>query len=229
MLDKTSPQNTQSMESVTESQKQTIATENPNQPSTQTTEPKNLSTDSKQKSEAVTFSENACNFCEFTHEYLRQYIELADQKAAFLFAIVSAIPAYIITSKISPFAVPFNWDISNWAHISGKASLFLFLISSIACILVVLPRLRQKNNPGLIFWEEIVAVNSADDYAKMICNNNAQDASYEIATHAYSLASVCNRKYFWLKIGMYTALAAFSFFAYYLWPILPTLAKVLTQ
>ena len=227
MPDKISPQVSQPPESFTEPQKQTIVAEIPVQALAKTTENKIKSTDSKQETETITFSENARNFCEFTHAYLRQYIELADQKAAFLFAIVSAISGYIITSKISPFAIPIKWDLPlNWVHISGKASLLLFLISAIACTWVVLPRLRQNDKHGLIFWGEIVAVNSADEYAKMVGNSKDQATSYGIATHVHMLAVICNRKYFWLKIGMYAAFIGLILFSFYLWPVLPTVAGV---
>ncbi len=230
MPDKILPNDTQLSKSGPETHGQTIVEENPAQAPAKTTENKIKSTDSKQETETITFSENARNFCEFTHAYLRQYIELADQKAAFLFAIVSAISGYVITSKASPFAIPINCNLPlNWVHISGKASLLLFLISAIACIWVVLPRLKQNDKPGPIFWGEIVAVNSADEYAKMVGNNKDQATSYGVAMHVHTLAVICNRKYFWLKMAMYAALVGLILFAFYLWPILPTIAGGATQ
>lgn len=230
MPDKILPQVAQTQDSVSGPQKQTIVAENSVQTPGKITENKIKPTDSKQETETITFSETARSFCEFTHEYLRQYIELADQKAAFLFAITSAISGYIITSKVSPFVNSINWHLPfNWPLIAGKTSVFLFLISALSCIWAVLPRLKRNEKPGLIFWEEIVAVDSADKYAKMVGNHNDQSMSYEIAAHAHTLAGVCNRKYLCLKVGMYTAFAGLLLFAFYLWPILPTIAGGATQ
>lgn len=185
---------------------------------------------SRQKEDSESNSEATRGFCEFTHEYLRQYIELADQKAAFLFAIVSAISAYVLTSKFSPFVKPFQWSTPvEWLQLSGKTSVILFVISAVSCILVVLPRLWRNPKPGLIFWEEIVAVESVEKYAEMACNQTDQSASCEIVNHAYALAGVCKRKYFYLKVAMYLAFLGFILLALYLWPLLPTIGAALDQ
>jgi len=230
MADKISRTDTQLSESVSKTDHQAIVGDSPDQISIKTPENKSLPADYQKKTETFAFSETARSFCEFTHEYLRQYIELADQKAAFLFAITSAVSGYIITSKVSPFVNSIDWQLPlNWSLMAGKASVLLFLISALSCILAVLPRLKRNERPGLIFWEEIIAVDSADKYVKMVGNHNDQSMSYEIAAHSHTLAGICNRKYLCLKVGMYVAFAGFLLFAYYLWPILPTIAGVATQ
>lgn len=74
----------------------------------------------REKEDVDRTSDGIRGFCEFTHEYIRGYIDFADQKATFLFAFVSAITAYLLTSKHSPFVTDIVWAWPpDWRLLSG--------------------------------------------------------------------------------------------------------------
>lgn len=205
-----------------------ITSINPNSPTEAS--PPDLGSPSRQKTEGEDTSESGRVFCEFTHQYLRQYIELADQKAAFLFAVVSALSAYAVSSSFSPFANPAIWCWPpDWHHFAGKISIFLFFFSAFFCILVVLPRLWPNPQPGLIFWEDILAMPSQEKYVETACSQTSQTASCQMAKHAYTLAGVCKRKYLLLKLAMYSALLGLILISIYLWPLLGKIALLASQ
>lgn len=166
---------------------------------------------------------------EFIHQYLRQYISLADQKAAFIFTISSAIVAYTTTSSFSPFKAPCICPITF--HIAcGYISILLFILSALASVAVVFPRLSQitQQHKGLIFWEEIRNFSSAEEYSAKFIKLTKQDTLKEISTHSYILAGICKNKYFALNGAMYLAAGAFIFWLLYLYPILSKLSSNVT-
>src|ERR1041385_7624583 len=94
-------------------------------------------------------------FPEFIHEYLSDHIELADQKAGFVFAAVSAVLAYLVTKDVlSPLK---SW-LTTGTPPKGSDCLVLIAIlvlwfSAMFSIWVIAPRLwgKRSGNGGFIF------------------------------------------------------------------------------
>src|SRR5437773_7032350 len=65
-------------------------------------------------------------FPEFIHQYLSDHIELADQKAGFVFAAVSAVLAYLVTKDVlSPLK---SWLTTRTGLKSGDCLVFLAIL-----------------------------------------------------------------------------------------------------
>lgn len=167
------------------------------------------------------------NFSEFIHHYLRQYINLADQKAGFVFALSSAIFVYIFLAKFSPLKECFVACPLNWHGIWGYLALTCFFLSSAFCVWVVLPNLNKgkPKTSGFIFWEEIKKFANSTDYFEKISKQTEREILKSKTDHVFILAKICSEKYLFLKIAMYFFVVGFIFLLLYLWPILPTLTE----
>ncbi len=149
---------------------------------------------------------------EFVHQYLRDYIALADQKAAFLLAAVSAFLAYAIGEKaLDALGKPF----SAWSLVSvvGLLACLALMGSALIAIGVVIPRLARhmpNNTAGLIFWRDIAARRDAQDYAKALEALSSAEASRQIRLHCFALAMICQKKYQVLEWGIWAGAVGFG-------------------
>lgn len=148
-------------------------------------------------------------FPEFVHQYLRDYIALADQKAAFLFAVVAAIIAYLVEQK-APLA-PITSGTWTWVGVLGLLAMAVLGITAGFVIATVVPRLKRglRSKPGLIFWEDIAAHPSADDYAAVIRQMSKSQTSDQVRAHCYVLAQIARHKYDHLNRGIITGIVGF--------------------
>jgi hypothetical protein len=133
----------------------------------------------------------------FVHQYIRDFIKFADQKAAFIMAIASAILAFLIKqdahkSLLTPIR---DRGLPEWAAFS---SLLLIAIAALLALLVVLPRLSSKGK-GIIYWKGILLTNSSANYAAKIQTLDDDKLVRAILDHTYELAEIADRKYELLK------------------------------
>jgi len=156
---------------------------------------------------------------EFVHQYLRDYIEFADQKAGFVFAAVSAILAYLVSKDallplkawFSASTVPRGSD-----YLSLAAILFL-LLSAIFAIRVIAPRLSgsRPQRKGFIFWKDICAFSNAEAYSRHLVKLTVAEASSQVREHCHVLAQICDHKYSRLNWAIW--LGGIGFIATVLW------------
>lgn len=144
-------------------------------------------------------------FAEETHQYIREYIRLADQKAAFYFTGATAFLAYL--SKQGAFAL-FSSPISQWKPTTYLASLSAIglLGLALACIFVITPRLAGSKR-GIIYFSAIAEYESSSDYSSDILNKNANDLINAKLCHGYDISRVCSRKYAHLLWGQWLGAA----------------------
>ena len=134
------------------------------------------------------------DFARHTHNYICENIKMADQKAAFIFAISSALLVFLFRKEIHyKWLKPLNaWILSDF--IAFLAMMFL-AFGIIMAFLVVKPRLT-KTHEGYIFFKSIKSkFSSANDYAAYVYTQNEIDLNNAILKHCYDLSLVCTNKY----------------------------------
>lgn len=151
-------------------------------------------------------------FAYFVHQYLRDFIKFADQKAAFVMAIASAILAFLIKQGAhKSLLIPIrNRSFSEWAALF---SCLLIALAGFLALLVVLPRLGGKGT-GIIYWKGILQSRNSVEYATRVRTTHDDRLIGHVFDHCYELAGIANRKYEILKwaiwIGAIGCLAAAS-------------------
>jgi len=140
-------------------------------------------------------------FAEETHQYVREYIRIADQKATFYFAGSTALLAYL-----HKLGVTNSWITNPKAW--GLVDMFAFwatvglILSTIACLATVMPRLNGSRR-GIIFFAAIREYESSRDYASEVMNQSSTELCEAKLRHAYDLSGICKNKYDVLKWGQW--------------------------
>lgn len=149
-------------------------------------------------------------FARFTHEYLREQVMFADQKAAALFATATALLAYQrergVIDALQRGSVA-TGGIGWWA---GAASVALLTATALLAMLVVVPRLGATRNDGLVFWRGRSSQIGQTAYASEVAGLTIAGTAAEVARHAHDLAVVCRAKYDVLSFAMNVGAFAFA-------------------
>jgi Family of unknown function (DUF5706) len=140
-------------------------------------------------------------FASLVHQYLRDFIKFADQKAAFIFAVASATFAFLVKqgaykSLLIPIA---GRGFPEWA---AFLSCLLVGFAGLFSLLVVLPRLRGQGD-GLIYWKGIVKSGDVSNYLSRIQQFRDGQLTNVVLKHCYELAQIADRKYELLKWAMW--------------------------
>lgn len=128
-----------------------------------------------------------------TQDHLNKYIAGADQKASilltgqFAFLGLAATAAKDIIKTTGP---GFYW-LSTGTAAAGIAAAFL-------AIVVIYPRTPSLEK-GFIFWGNITAHNSAQDFQEAFNELPNSDIGDEVVTQNYMLAKVADQKYKYLR------------------------------
>lgn len=141
-------------------------------------------------------------FSEETHQYVREYIRLADQKAAFFFAGATALIAFLYKADLVQQFVkpPTEWvfvDMLSFVATFGLA------ISVLACLATVFPRLKGSKR-GLVLFSAIAEFESRKEYATDVLQREISELIEAKLCHVHDLANICGQKYTALKIGQYS-------------------------
>lgn len=132
-------------------------------------------------------------YAEEVHQYIREYIRIADQKAAFFFAASAALVAFLEKQGYLAAWISDPRELQPENVAAFVAALFLF-ISIAACFLVVRPRLAGEAS-GVIFFNAVANFRSQQSYAEAVAQLTPSDLCEEKLKHAYELARVCRMKY----------------------------------
>ena len=140
-------------------------------------------------------------FAEEIHNYLREYIRNADQKATFFFAAATALLAFLNTR-----GGPSRWlkNVQTWSMVDGLSFVaMLFLALSAGVLLsVVFPRLKGSRR-GIIFFNAIAEYDSGQEYAANVLCQSTSDIVAAKLHHTFDLSKVCVAKYRVLRIGFW--------------------------
>lgn len=140
------------------------------------------------------------DFAEAVHNYIRQYINLADTKAAFTFTVTTTLLAFLYQQGVSSRWIkpPSTWgpgDILGFIAMLGLAG------GSLVSLAVIVPRLKGSKR-GYVFWNAIVEFDSAANYAEEVLRRSSNELVKAKLEHCYELASVCTRKYRTLNLAI---------------------------
>jgi hypothetical protein len=140
-------------------------------------------------------------FSEETHQYVREYIRLADQKATFFFAGSTALLAFLHKLELTNIWIsnPKTWGLIEVLALTATLGL---IFSTICCLATVVPRLKGSRR-GLIFFAAISEYESAAEYASDVMKQGASALCEARLRHAYELSAVCKRKYSVLICGQW--------------------------
>lgn len=140
-------------------------------------------------------------FAESVHQYVREYIRLADQKAAFLFTGATALLAFLYKNDGSArWLKPImQWNILDTITFLAMTGLALGVLLA---LLVVTPR-TSGSRRGYLFWEAIAEYDSARQYADEVMQLTSATLVQVKAEHCFDLARVCRSKYRMLRAAMW--------------------------
>jgi hypothetical protein len=127
------------------------------------------------------------------HAYVREYIALADQKAAVLFTVVAGMLAYLQTQNAARrwMVDPRTWGILELLSFAAMVGL---LCGSIGALSVVVPRTRGSKR-GLVFWGAVALHRDAQEYADRVVRMDGPALVRAKLEHSHELAVICRRKY----------------------------------
>jgi hypothetical protein len=140
-------------------------------------------------------------FSTHVHQYLREYIQLADQKAMFFFAGSTALLAFLFRSDVSSrwLKPVMTWNILDLVAFVAMAALG---ISAVVAMWVLIPRTNGSRR-GHVFWDAIAEFQNSRAYADDLSQLTAATLAQLHAEHCHELALVCRKKYKVLKAGLW--------------------------
>jgi hypothetical protein len=141
-------------------------------------------------------------FAEATHQYIREYIRLADQKASFLFTAATALLAFLYKNEVSvKWLKPvMQWNILDMVAFVAMTALTLGVLFA---LWVVIPRTAGSRR-GFLFWEAIAEYDSGRQYSDELRSLSAATLCQIKAEHCFDLARVCRTKYQILQAAIWT-------------------------
>lgn len=132
-------------------------------------------------------------FAEATHQYIRAYINAADQKATFFFTGATALLAFLYRINVSG-----RWlkPVMDWNIIDAVSFIAMVALAAgaLSALLVIIPR-TPGSRRGFIFWEAIAEYDTGRHYADELSMLSPASLFQVKAEHCFDLAGVCRRKY----------------------------------
>jgi hypothetical protein len=142
-------------------------------------------------------------FAEETHQYVREYIRNADQKAGLFLAAATTFLAFLYSKGTSGrwLKAPDLWGFGDMLSFIATAGLAI----GAACLLgVVLPRLIGSRR-GILFFNAIAEFESAREYSDDVASKVLADCIRTKLQHTWELAQICRQKYQLLRWGCWIA------------------------
>lgn len=151
--------------------------------------------------------EGRWKLAEETHQYVREHIRLADQKATFFFAGSTALLAYLYNHGLTNrwFIQLTTWGFADMLSFLATVCLIL---SALACIMTIMPRLKGSMR-GLIFFAAICEYDNSQAYVNEVMRQNLTELCEAKLKHTYELSKVCTKKYDILRWGQWLGSAGF--------------------
>jgi hypothetical protein len=135
------------------------------------------------------------DFAEFHEGYVSRYIELADTKASWAFAIAAGAIAFMAGNDHIRAMLGGDW---NSAFVLVLTTSMLLLVSSVFSFLVIAPRLGNSSGEGLVYFGAVAQMKSAEAYVRAISSHTEAQMTEARLKHCYELSRICTRKYEYL-------------------------------
>ncbi|NIJ79614.1 Pycsar system effector family protein [Xanthomonas cannabis] len=149
------------------------------------------------KREPAFLAEPHQKFVDSQQSYISAYIQLADTKAAWAFAISSALAAFILTNREhSPLLKqPSDLIIGSVTLIS----LALSVASAIFAFIGIAPKLFSSRSTNLFFFGTAANSDSAQDFYLKLSDQDEQSLLETRIYHNFDIARICAKKYMRVK------------------------------
>lgn len=142
------------------------------------------------------------SFAEFHQEYVSSYIQFADTKAAWIFAIAAGLLVYILDKNDLHALLLFPQD-PNLHMPIFVATVVLLIASAVLSFLVVLPRLPASGE-GIVTFFSVAKKPSADSYVREVASMTDAALTEARLKHSYTISGVCSTKYARLRWAFIT-------------------------
>jgi hypothetical protein len=144
------------------------------------------------------------SFSTFVHGYVAAGILLADQKAAFIFAIDTAFLGYLVTTiPVNVRHIPLPQQ-----FLLGSA-LGLLVLSITSVIAVLIPRLGGDVK-GLVYFKAIASRPTSESYVSEILRATQSELDVSTVQHTYEISKLCVRKYNYVRAAIWLGLVGFA-------------------
>ena len=140
--------------------------------------------------------------CE-THKYIREFISSADHKAQWYIAFASGLLAWLNTKKILTEFWSITWAEWRVLDILSLVSILGLSVCVLFSLLTIWPRLKGSKK-GIVFFGSIAEYETCNEYLADVLKKTDQEIVIEKLRHVYELAKVCNDKFSYLKIAVWT-------------------------
>lgn len=139
------------------------------------------------------YQEIKLKFAEETHQYVREYIRQADQKATFLFAGSSTLLAYLNSISVAQrwLSNPKTWGLLDVLSFFATVGL---MVGAAYCAFVITPRLGGSKR-GLVFFSAIQEYETPAEYAIEINSKKPIELCEAKLKHIHELSKICHAKY----------------------------------
>jgi hypothetical protein len=140
-------------------------------------------------------------YAEEVHNYIREYIRNADQKATSFFAAAAGMLAFLNTQNVAAHWIK---DIRQWTFTDslGFVSMCGLGIASAIFLAVVFPRLKGSRR-GILYFLAIAEYDTSTEYADEVVRRSGDELLRAKLQHDYDLSRVCVRKYRILRAGFW--------------------------
>lgn len=140
-------------------------------------------------------------FADETHQYVREYIQQADQKAAFFFAGSTALIAFLHKANLVKLwmKLPTQWVFVDMLSLLATIGL---AVSAFACLATIFPRLKGSKR-GHIFFSAIAEFETRKEYALDVLHREPGELIEAKLCHVHDLAIICRAKFTILKLGQW--------------------------
>ncbi|MBE2919861.1 hypothetical protein HPK02_13855 [Anoxybacillus flavithermus] len=142
------------------------------------------------------------DFVKQHHSYLNDYIKFADAKALGVITI-NGLLVKLVFKYLSN-------DFSETKHFLLLMGAILLLLGIFFAIYMVFPRTGYSNDQGLIFWENVVAMNR-ENFINSVKEISEKELFEKLIEQNYFLAQTSSKKYSILRKAF-----VFSFIGYLL-------------
>lgn len=147
------------------------------------------------------------------HQYLNQYIQFADGKAAASFTATSALLIWLLTRTKELSSLCSQSTTNTYLVWIGIISL---AVSCTFAISVFLPRLWSSHKKGIIYWGEVAAFRNSEEYLAAL-HSRGFALNDEIGRHVYVLSTIAKAKFRDVTWAIVLAILGVLFLAHPIW------------
>jgi len=140
-------------------------------------------------------------FAEFHQSYVTGYIQFADTKAGWAFALASGLIAYIFSNE--KFSKILFHPVFTLSSLLLSGTTVLLILSAALSFLVIVPRFKSSGE-GLVYFGAVAKKRAANDYIQEIASAGESALTEARLKHSYDISRICAQKYkllraaFWL-------------------------------